>query len=102
VIAPGRRNDASQRHLAGEQVGERAAGLERSRVLQKLELQRQAVRRQAELGAIDFDHRRSPGVGKDQRPALCDRFRSDGSQHRAHCKFLQGRQQLTRISRLAN
>ena len=60
VIAAGRRDHAGRRHLAQQQVGEGAARLERSRVLEELELERQRERREAEVAAA----RASSGVSR--------------------------------------
>src|SRR5437016_4628957 len=66
MIASRSRDDARPRNLSREQVGERAARLERSRMLQLLELQRERKRVEPELGGVDLDERGAADVRPDQ------------------------------------
>ena len=88
MVAAGRRDHAGLRHVAGQQIGERAARLERAGMLKKLELERQRMAGKAELGAIDLHHRRPPDKGPDEPLALSDHFRSYGICRRIHCNAL--------------
>jgi len=75
VIAAGCRDDAGFRQLAGQHIGKGAARLERSRVLEQLELERECRRGQAKLLAIDLDDRRAPNMWPDDPFALRDGLR---------------------------
>jgi len=87
------------RGVAGQEIGERAARLERAGMLKQLKLDREGMPGQAELGAIDLDHRRPPDEGPNESLALGDPFRSYGIHRCSH----QGTPcQLTIISYLAN
>ena len=66
MVAARRRDHSGLRYLAGQQIREGAARLERPRVLQELELERQRMAGQAELGAVDLDDRRAPDVGPNE------------------------------------
>jgi hypothetical protein len=54
MIAAGSRHHAGGRGFAQQQVGKRAARLERARVLQHLQLEGQWARREAEVGHVGF------------------------------------------------
>ena len=75
VVAARRRHHAGRRDLAQQQVGERAAGLERPGVLQLLQLEQQRPGRQPEVGQVHADHRGPPDVRRDQRVDLPYRIR---------------------------
>jgi hypothetical protein len=66
MIAAGRRDHAAGRNRLCQQVRERAARLERSGMLQALELQRERPRRGAEIRKIDMEDRRVADVRPDQ------------------------------------
>src|SRR5258706_11021460 len=57
----------ARRALPQQQVGERAARLERARLLQQLELEQQRDVAKAEVATGDLDDRRAPDVGTDHR-----------------------------------
>ena len=78
MIATGRRHHAGLRHVAGQQIGESAARLERAGMLKQLQLERQPMAGEAELRAIDLNDRRSPDEGPDQPLASGDHFRRYG------------------------
>ena len=78
MIAAGCRDDAGFRDLAGQQIGEGAARLERARVLQQLELERECRCRQTKLVAIDLDDGRAPDMRPDDPFASRDGLRSCG------------------------
>src|SRR5207244_14631 len=61
-----RRAHASPRHLSREQVGKRAARLERAGVLQELGLEVERTDRQAEVLGVDVATRRAAHVRPDQ------------------------------------
>jgi hypothetical protein len=65
VIAAGSRHHAGRRRFAQQQIGERAAGLERAGMLQHFKLEGHLPRRQAEVGHIRLDQRRSPDKAPD-------------------------------------
>ncbi|MHC2740901.1 hypothetical protein ACVMFA_006688 [Bradyrhizobium liaoningense] len=67
VIAAGRGDDTGLRHLPQQQVGEGAARLERSGMLQHLELEPEGRGRQAEIGKIGVKERRAPDMRTDDR-----------------------------------
>jgi hypothetical protein len=86
VIAARRRGDTSRGHLAHEQVGEGAARLERSGMLQQLELEADGGRAEAELGAIDLDDGRAADVRPDEPLGRRDSLAIDAvSAHVHHC-----------------
>ena len=62
MIAAGRRDDTGCGNLAREQMGERTTRLERSGVLQIFLLEHEGDARQAEVIAIDLQHRRLADV----------------------------------------
>jgi hypothetical protein len=66
VIAAGSGGNPGRRRPAGQQVGEGAARLERSGMLQEFELQRERLAFEAEIGGGDADDRRVPDIGPDQ------------------------------------
>jgi hypothetical protein len=72
MIAARGRHDAGRRHLAQQQVGERAARLERAGVLQVLQLAHQRERGQAEVGAADLERGRAADVRQDRRVRALD------------------------------
>jgi len=102
VIAPRCRDDAGFRHVAGQQIGESAARLERARMLKQFELEREGMRWNAKLGAVDRHDRRSPDMGPNEFLALYDRLLTYGISMRVHCKHSAALGQLTEISHLAN
>jgi len=67
VVAAGSSDYARLRHLAREQIGERAAHLERAGVLQQLELEAELRHTQAEVARRHLDDRRAPDIRADQR-----------------------------------
>ena len=64
VVPAGSGDHACARNLSREQIGEGAARLERSRMLQLLELQGDAERVEPEFGGIELDQ----GRAADERP----------------------------------
>jgi len=70
VVAAGRRDNSGLRRLSREQVGEGAARLERSGVLQEFELQDERLApgfaTEAEIAGRDPNDRRVPDIGPDQ------------------------------------
>ena len=90
VIAAGCRDDAGFRHFAGQHIGERAARLERARVLEQLELERERSGGQTKLVAIDLDDGRTPDMGPDDPFASRDRLRIYGVIGRVPLRALHG------------
>ena len=77
MIAARRRDHTGGGHIAGQQMCERAACLERAGALQQFELERDARMRDAEIRTVDFDHRRPTDVRLDERVSANDRFARD-------------------------
>jgi hypothetical protein len=66
VIAAGCCDDSGFRRFSRQQIGEGAARLERTRVLQKFELQDKPLALDAEIAGIEPDDRRAPNIAADQ------------------------------------
>jgi len=64
VIAAGGRDHAGRWDLAGQQICEGAAALERTGMLQELELEDDRPGREAEIRGIDLDRGRRVGSGQ--------------------------------------
>ncbi len=79
VVAAGRGRDAGARHGAGHEVVERAARLERARVLEQLELE--GERGFAEGARVRREERCAPDVGRDEVVGREDVGGSDGEGH---------------------
>src|SRR6185437_13852806 len=69
---------AGIRQTPGEQVCERAAYFERSRVLQQLQFKSQTSRREPEFGRIGLNAGRPPDVRSNYFISARDAFASDG------------------------
>src|ERR1700730_5866094 len=78
VIAARGGDHAGFRDLAHEQVRESAARLERTRMLELLELEAQAEGAQSEIRPVDLDDRRSAYARSDESLGRCDLFAVDG------------------------
>ena len=89
MVAAGRRDHTGLRHVAGQEIGESAARLERAGVLKQLELERQRVTGKTEVAAVDFDDRRPPDKGPDVPLTFCDRFGGDDIDRRDHRDIFQ-------------
>ena len=74
MIAAGRGDYAGPRDVSGQQVGECTPGLERARVLQKLELEAQTGGGQPEICRIDLYDRGPSNLGPDQPLSLGSLF----------------------------
>ena len=59
-------DDAGRRHCAAQQIGEGAARLERTGVLQEFELEEEGAGLEAEIGAGESDDRGAADVRPDQ------------------------------------
>jgi hypothetical protein len=79
VIAAGSRDDSCARHAPRQQVGERAAWLERARVLEELELAGKLPGIETEVGRVDFDDWRAPHVRLYATVCRRDLFAGDGN-----------------------
>jgi hypothetical protein len=65
MIAAGGRDHAGRGYLAQQQVGERAARLERAGMLQHFQLEGHWRRRQAEIGEIGLEQRCAADIWAD-------------------------------------
>ena len=65
MVAARRGDHAHGGDHAGQEMVERAARLERARVLEEFQLEDEANRGQAEVRAVDFEHRRTANVGSE-------------------------------------
>jgi len=65
MVAAGGRHDTDGRDVASEQVGKRAAGFERSGVLQQFQLEGQWNGAKTEIAARDLEDGRHPDVPPD-------------------------------------
>jgi len=81
MIPAGGGDDAARRRMTGQEIRKGAARLERTGVLELLELERQRERRQAEVGAADPDDGRATDVRRDDRIDACDVGAGDGERH---------------------
>ncbi len=77
VVSARRSDDARLRNFSREQIGKGAARLERSRMLQLLELQGDRKRVEAEFGRVDLEQGRAADVRPDQRFDLGDARAAD-------------------------
>ena len=84
MIAARRRDDAGFRYLAGQQIGEGAAGLERARVLQQFELEGERSGGQAQLAGIDLDRGGAPDIGPNDLLASRNALRRYGIVRSVH------------------
>ena len=78
MIAAGGGDDADCGNIAHEQVCECSTCLERTRVLDELELAAQAQNAQSEIGTVDLDRRRPADVLPDEPFGRGDPFTVDG------------------------
>ena len=84
MIAAGCRDHAARRNRPCQQVRERAARLERPRMLQAFKLQRHRSRLAAEIREVDMNNRRMADVRPDQPLGFGDALRRDRVVQR-HC-----------------
>src|SRR5712691_9329563 len=77
MVAAGSGDDARLRNFSREQIGKRAARLERSRVLQLFELQGDRERVEAEIGGIELDQGRAADERPNERLDLGDACAAD-------------------------
>ena len=78
VISARRGGDARGRDVAHQKIGEGAARLERSGVLQQFELQPEPRGLEAEFGGIDFNYGGAPDVRADQSFGCANAVGIDG------------------------
>jgi hypothetical protein len=77
MVAARGRDDAGRRHVPGQQVREGAARLERARMLEEFELERDRPGRQPEIGEIDIDRRRMAQIAADHPLGFGDALAGD-------------------------
>jgi len=83
VIAAGCGHDSSRRDVPHQKIGKGAARLERTRMLQLLELQRQRAARRTKIGRVAFEHRRAPDVRADKAVGHLNAATIDNRFHRS-------------------